>query len=122
MAQADSVPSSSRQLITGESANQSTSLRAVKLPAVSVQPVDRHHFSAARTPASSRTPARLSSSGPAGKDAPRRTGRPVEPSLVRGQHRSGAPGLEHRGLRDRRLFAWAVVPEDSYPASVPERE
>jgi len=70
MAQADSVPSSSRQLITGESANQSTSLRAVKLPAVSVQPVDRHHFSAARTPASSRTPARLSSSGPAGKDAP----------------------------------------------------
>ena len=44
MAQADSVPSSSRQLITGESANQSTSLRAVKLPAVSVQPVDRHHF------------------------------------------------------------------------------
>ena len=44
MAQADSVPSSSRQLITGESANQSTSIRAVKLPAVSVQPVDRHHF------------------------------------------------------------------------------
>jgi hypothetical protein len=34
MAQADSVPSSSRQLITGESANQSTNLRAVKLPAV----------------------------------------------------------------------------------------
>jgi hypothetical protein len=44
MAQADSVRSSSRQLITGESANQSTSLRAVKLPAVSVQPVDRHYF------------------------------------------------------------------------------
>jgi hypothetical protein len=44
MAQADSVPSSSRQLITGESANQSTSLRAVKLPAVSVQPVDRRRF------------------------------------------------------------------------------
>ena len=44
MAQADSVPSSSRQLITGERANQSASLRAVKLPAVSVQPVDRHHF------------------------------------------------------------------------------
>ena len=44
MAQADSVPSSSRQLITVEPANQSTSLRAVKLPAVSVQPVDRHHF------------------------------------------------------------------------------
>jgi hypothetical protein len=44
MAQADSVPSSSRQLITGESANQSTGLRAVKLPAVSVQPVDRHRF------------------------------------------------------------------------------
>jgi|307.fasta_scaffold251494_2 hypothetical protein len=44
MAQADSVPSSSRQLITGERANQSTSLRAVKLPAVRVRPVDRHYF------------------------------------------------------------------------------
>ena len=44
MAEADTVPSSSRQLITGERANQSASLRAVKLPAVSVQPVDRHHF------------------------------------------------------------------------------
>jgi hypothetical protein len=44
MAQTDSVPSSSRQLITGERANQSASLRAVKLPAVSVQPVDRHHL------------------------------------------------------------------------------
>jgi hypothetical protein len=44
MAQADSVPSSSRQLITGESANQSTSLRAVKLQAIRVQPVDRRYF------------------------------------------------------------------------------
>ena len=44
MAQADSVRSSSRQLITGESADQSTSLRAIKLPAVRVQPVDRHYF------------------------------------------------------------------------------
>src|SRR5262249_51920175 len=44
MAQADSVRSSSRQLITGESANQFTSLRAIKLPAVRVQPVDRHYF------------------------------------------------------------------------------
>ena len=44
MAQADSVRSSSRQLITGESANQPTSLRAVKLPAVRGQPVDRHYF------------------------------------------------------------------------------
>jgi hypothetical protein len=44
MAQADSVRNSSRQLITGESANQSTSLRAIKLPAVRVQPVDRHYF------------------------------------------------------------------------------
>jgi hypothetical protein len=44
MAQADSVRSSSRQLITGESANQSTSLPAIKLPAVRVQPVDRHYF------------------------------------------------------------------------------
>jgi hypothetical protein len=44
MAQADSVPSSSRQLITGESANPSTNLRALKLPAVRVQPVDRHYF------------------------------------------------------------------------------
>jgi hypothetical protein len=34
MAQADSVPSSSRQLITGESASQSINLRAVSLPAV----------------------------------------------------------------------------------------
>jgi len=31
-------------LITGERANQSTSLRAVKLPAVRVRPVDRHYF------------------------------------------------------------------------------
>jgi hypothetical protein len=44
MAQADSVRSSSRQLITGESANQSTNLRAVKLPAVRVKPVDGHYF------------------------------------------------------------------------------
>jgi hypothetical protein len=44
MAQADSVRSSSRQLITGASANQSASLRAIKLPAVRVQPVDRHYF------------------------------------------------------------------------------
>jgi hypothetical protein len=44
MAQTVSVPSSSRQLITGESANQPTSLRAVKLPAVRGQPVDRHYF------------------------------------------------------------------------------
>ena len=43
MAKADSVPSSTRQLITGESANQSTNLRAVNLPAV-VKPVDRHYF------------------------------------------------------------------------------
>jgi hypothetical protein len=39
MAQADSVPSSTRQLITGESANQSTNL-----PAIRVKPIDRHHF------------------------------------------------------------------------------
>jgi predicted phage-related endonuclease len=39
MAQADSVPSSSRQLITGESANQSTNLRAV-----GIKPVDRRYF------------------------------------------------------------------------------
>jgi hypothetical protein len=44
MAQADSVRSSSRQLITGESANQSTNPRAVNLPAVRVQSVDRHYF------------------------------------------------------------------------------
>jgi hypothetical protein len=44
MAQADSVRSSSRQPITGESANQSTNLRAVNLPAVRVQSVDRHYF------------------------------------------------------------------------------
>jgi len=40
MAQADSVPSSSRQLITGETASQSTNLRAVKQRAVRAQPVD----------------------------------------------------------------------------------
>jgi hypothetical protein len=39
MAEADSVPNSTRQLITGESANQSTNLAAV-----SVKPVDRRHF------------------------------------------------------------------------------
>src|SRR6516164_7988431 len=44
MAQAYSVPSSTRQLITGESANQSTILRVANLPAVRVQPVDRHYF------------------------------------------------------------------------------
>jgi hypothetical protein len=44
MAQADSVPSSSRQLITGESANQSTNLRAVNLPAVRVKPAKRRYF------------------------------------------------------------------------------
>jgi len=39
MAQADSVPSSTRRLITGESANQST-----KLPAVGVEPSDPGYF------------------------------------------------------------------------------
>ena len=43
MAQADSVPSSSRQLITGESANQSTNLRAVDLSAV-IKPGDRRYL------------------------------------------------------------------------------
>ena len=38
MAQADSVPSASRQLITGESANQSTNL-----PAVRIKPSDRSY-------------------------------------------------------------------------------
>ena len=42
MAQADSVPSSSRQLITGETVNQSTNLRSVNLPAVAVRPANRH--------------------------------------------------------------------------------
>jgi hypothetical protein len=41
MAEADSVPSSSRQLIIGESANQSTNLPATSQRAVRVQPVDR---------------------------------------------------------------------------------
>ena len=39
MAKADSVPSSTRQLITGESANQSTNL-----PAVRIKPCDRGYF------------------------------------------------------------------------------
>ena len=43
MAQADSVPSSTRQLITGESASQSTNLRAVNLPAV-IKPGDRRYL------------------------------------------------------------------------------
>jgi hypothetical protein len=38
------VPSSGRQLITAESANQSTNLGAVNLPAVRVQPTDRPYF------------------------------------------------------------------------------
>jgi predicted phage-related endonuclease len=45
MAQADSVPSSSRQLITGESTNQSTNLRAISLPAVAAKkPANRRYF------------------------------------------------------------------------------
>jgi hypothetical protein len=44
MAQADSVPSSTRQLITGESANQSTNLRAVNLPAVGMKPANRRNL------------------------------------------------------------------------------
>jgi len=43
MAQADSVPSPTRQLITGESASQSTNLRAVNLPAV-IKPGDRRYL------------------------------------------------------------------------------
>jgi YqaJ-like viral recombinase domain len=43
MAQAESVPSSSRQLITGETVNQSTNLPAV-LPAVRMKPAGRGHF------------------------------------------------------------------------------
>ena len=39
MVEADSVPSSTRRLITGESANQSTNLRAIGL-----KPIDRRHF------------------------------------------------------------------------------
>jgi hypothetical protein len=41
MAQADSVPSSSRRLITGESANQSTNLRVANLPAAREEPANR---------------------------------------------------------------------------------
>jgi hypothetical protein len=49
MTRADSVPSSSRQLITGERANQSTSPRvanlpAVNLPAVRMKPADGCYF------------------------------------------------------------------------------
>jgi len=43
MAQGDSVPSSNRQLITGEGASQSTNLRAVNLPAV-IKPGDRRYL------------------------------------------------------------------------------
>jgi hypothetical protein len=38
------VPRSSRQLIIAESANQSTNLRALNLPAVGVKPADRRYF------------------------------------------------------------------------------
>jgi hypothetical protein len=125
MAQADSVRSSSRQLITGESANQSTSLPAINLPAVSVQPVDRRFFiggSDAPRHHGHRRGSRLLAL--AGKTRARRPGGPVELSLLCGQHQSGAPGLEHRGsvLRGRRLFPGAVASEHPYPASVPERE
>ena len=44
MAQAVSVPSSSRQLITGESANQTTNLGAVNPPAVRVKPAVRRYL------------------------------------------------------------------------------
>ena len=44
MAQADSVPSSSRQLITGESANQSTNLRAANLSAARDEPANRGYL------------------------------------------------------------------------------
>ena len=44
MAQGDSVPSSNRQLITGEGASQSTNLRAVNLPAVRVKPAVRRYL------------------------------------------------------------------------------
>jgi hypothetical protein len=71
MAQADSVRSSSRQLITGESANQSTSLRAIKLPAVRVQPVDRHYFVGDSDARVIRDSDEGSSSGSGGKDAPK---------------------------------------------------
>ena len=44
MAQADSVPSSSHQLITGESARQSTNLRAVNLPTARDEPANRGYL------------------------------------------------------------------------------
>src|SRR5215472_17322038 len=123
MAQADSGPSSTRQLITGEATNQSTNLRAVNLPAVRVQPVDRRYFidgSDARVIINT-------------DEAPlfwfRRERRPdvelEDLSNCRWYAASQEPlGLEHRGsvLRDHRLSAGAVAPEHSYSASVPEQE
>ena len=44
MAQADSVPSSSRQSITGESVNQSTNLRAANLSAAREEPANRGYL------------------------------------------------------------------------------
>ena len=113
MAQADSVPSSSRQLITGESANQSTSLRAVKLPAVSVQPVDRRRFFG-------------------GSDA--RIISDTGEAFVFWTRRERRPDVELEDVSNRRWYAasigqeplgsgsGAVAPEHSYPASVPELE
>jgi hypothetical protein len=50
MAQADSVPSSCRQLITGETASQSTNLPAINQRAVRVQPDDCQHISRGSDP------------------------------------------------------------------------
>jgi hypothetical protein len=123
MAQADSVPSSSRALITGESANRSTNQRAAKPPAVSVQPVDRHYFIA-------RSDARVITNAVPLLWIWRERRPDVElKDLSNCGWYAASTGQEPLGsnigapvLRDRRLFAGAVAPAHSDPVSVPEQE
>ena len=111
MAQADSVRSSSRQLITGESANQSTSLRAIKLPRSRFNPLIATTLSAIPTPASSRTATRLSCSGSGGKDVPMLSWDLSNCRCYAASTGQEPPGPEYRGsvLRDRRIFAGATA-------------
>jgi hypothetical protein len=102
MAQAVSVPSSTRQLITGENPHQSTNLSAV-----GVQALHRHYFIGG-------SGAVIVSTGDVG--------------LLRlSQDRRGDVKLENRRyrgslIRDCRLFAGAAAAERFIPAPVPKQE
>jgi hypothetical protein len=80
MAQADSVRNSSRQLITGDSTNQST-----KLPAVRVKPSDRSYVTAD-----------LGARSIMGAD---------KAALLRRHNRETHGGIEPEGLLHRRRYA-----------------